>query len=43
MRVAYINTVAGFNATGRLCEQLACANDVNGIIYYGRKMYDGNI
>lgn len=43
MRVAYINTVAGFNATGRLCEQLASANDVDGIIYYGRKTYDGNI
>ena len=43
MKVAFINTVAGFNATGRMCEDLANANGVEGKIFYGRKEYEGNV
>ncbi len=41
MRVAYINTVVGYNATGRLCEDLASDSGIEGKIFYGRKGYQG--
>ncbi len=37
MKVAYINSVAGFGSTGRIVWQLASLPDVQGKIYYGRK------
>ncbi len=37
MKVAYINSVAGFGSTGRIVWQLASLPDVEGRIYYGRK------
>ncbi len=37
MKVAYVNSVAGFGSTGRIVWQLASLPDVQGKIYYGRK------
>lgn len=37
MRVALINSVAGFGSTGRIVYQLSCLPGVQGRIYYGRK------
>ena len=37
MRIAYINTVAGYGSTGRLVDQLAGMNGIEPKIYYGRK------
>ena len=37
MKVAYINSVAGFGSTGHIVDELATMNHVDGKIYYGRK------
>ena len=37
MRIAYINSVAGYGSTGRLTDQLAGMDGVEGKIYFGRK------
>lgn len=37
MKVAYINTVAGYGSTGRIVDALATMPGVEGKVYYGRK------
>lgn len=41
MKVAFINSTAGFGSTGRLVDQLSRMPGVEGKIYYGRKSYEG--
>lgn len=37
MKVAYINSVAGFGSTGKICVELSTMEGIDGKIYYGRK------
>ena len=37
LRVAYINSVAGFGSTGRIVDQLSSMDGIEGMIFYGRK------
>ncbi len=37
MRVAFINSVAGYGSTGRIVDRLATMAGIDGKIYYGRK------
>ena len=37
MKIAFINSVAGFGSTGRLVSTLSMMDEVDGKVYYGRK------
>ena len=42
MKVAFINSVAGFGSTGRLVSTLSKMETVEGKVYYGRKEDSSN-
>ena len=42
MKVAFINSVAGFGSTGRLVSTLSMMDEVDGKVYYGRKKDSSN-
>ncbi len=42
MKVAFINSVAGFGSTGRLVSTLSMMDEVEGKVYYGRKKDSSN-
>ncbi len=42
MKVAFINSVAGFGSTGRLVSTLSMMDGVDGKVYYGRKKDSSN-
>ncbi len=43
MKVAFINSVAGFGSTGRLVSTLSMMETVEGKVYYGRKEDSSNV
>ena len=42
MKIAFINSVAGFGSTGRLVSTLSMMDEVDGKVYYGRKKDSSN-
>ena len=43
MRVAFINSVLGFGSTGKIVELLASSHELDELVFFGRKKYEGYV